>query len=44
MNVDVEEDDIQNTTNINMDEIEDVIDVEEMFKSGKCLFLSSIGE
>jgi hypothetical protein len=30
MNVDVEEDDIQNTTDINMDEIDDMIDVEKI--------------
>jgi hypothetical protein len=30
--LDVEEDDIQDTTNINMNEIEDAIDVEEIVK------------
>jgi hypothetical protein len=32
LHVDVEEDDIQYVTNINIDEIEDVIDVEEIIK------------
>jgi hypothetical protein len=30
MNVDVEEDDIQNTTDINIDEIDDMIDIEKI--------------
>jgi hypothetical protein len=30
--LDIDEDDIQDATNINMDEIEDVIDVEEIVK------------
>jgi hypothetical protein len=38
------EDDIQDVTYIDMDEIENEIDVEEIVKSGKYLFLSLIGE